>query len=244
MKQRIIIGDTYPALTSGIRNAREWSMNYAMEAGAMLAIQSRLQPVIYEVAQIVASTHPTVLPMTWSTYPERLWAPAWGYCRPCVTLNQSNISYTKLDYRCVSGDRMGEIFRDSTTITIKCEPSWETYKRWGWVMIEDFYRALRALRYAYDIDWEDISEVQTQYAWMGLSYRYVSKKPIETLVTRIEETEQYGEMISERKTEIKLWAEFCLPNTPEDQQDNANCHVVEEEVTETVKKKVKRIKCV
>lgn len=241
--KRIVTNDTLPALSADIRMHHGWAMDYLAEAAAMTAIQNKIMPVVHEVGQIIAGTRPLVVPMIWSTYPERLWDPKFGCIKPCVTVPVTHVSWNKTDWK---SNRSGgfEILKDAVTIHVVCEPCWEAYKRWGWEMIDSFYSALRALRYAYDIKWEDISEVKSAHFWQQLKYHYISKSPIEEIITPIEEVEQYGETINQRITKIRVAAVFTLPNTPENERNAANCHVVEEEVEETVKKKIRRIKCV
>lgn len=239
----IITNRMFPAFSSDIQNYRNWSIDYQIEAEAMQGLQPRVNLIIEEVADVIQDTRPLVVPMIWSMYGERLWDPQYGSVKPAVTISQSSIVYTRLDYNCTSSSRMGQIFEDSVTIPVRCAPCWEAYKRWGWELIESFYRALRALREAYDIHWQDKSDVLVR-DWQEPCYRYVSKEQIRELVTYIEPYERYGEMVSQRKTKVNIQAEFVLPRTPEDEKNSGNCHVIEEEVIETVKKKIKRIRCV
>ena len=240
--KRVVTHDVNPALTADIRMHQTWAMDYMTEASAMTAIQNKIMPVVHEVGQTIARTRPLVVPMIWSMYPERLWDPQFGCVKPCVTVPVTHVSWVKTDWKSSQGHGF-EITRDCVTIHVVCEPCWEAYKRWGWEMIESFYAALRALRHAYDIEWEDISEVKTTSSWQQLKYHYVSKAPIEEILTPIEEIEMYGEILDKRRTKVMIAAVFTLTNTPESEKDSANCHVVEEEIEETVKRKVRRMKC-
>ena len=241
---RILVNTTFPAFNSDINNYQDWSMDYAIEAATMMGLQTRIEPILHEVAGVVAKTRPTVLPMLWSMYEERLWNPMYSCVLPSVSISQAAVTYSRTDWISSGSNRRGQIFEDTVTIPVNCHPCWETYKRWGWVMIEDFYRALRALREAYDIEWKDISEVEVDGNWRMPKYRYISKGPIAELITHIEPTDRYGEEITTRTTNMVILAEFALPNTPEAERNSANCHVIEEEVEQTVIKKVRRISCV
>lgn len=241
---KIVKGNTFPALYSSIRSRRRNAADNTVMADVMSQLQPKLEPIIHDVSTIIAATRPLVVPMTWSLYPERLWDPNYNCVEPCITINQSHVGWSYTDSMWHSDDSMSEILKDSATIYAQCSPCWNTYKRWRWELIESFYTAMRVVKYAYDIDWRDDSTTQTRYEWEPLKYLYGSKKPIETIETRINDVKRYDEWLTHRETKVFLYFEFTLPNTPEKENSASNCHVVEEEITETITRKVKRMKCV
>ena len=208
--------------------------------------------LVDEISGVIARTQPTVLPMTWTNVESRAWR-LWntsqelGLARPTVTLNRKMVSWWATDICRIQDSRFPrDVTRATSTIFVTSEPSWQTWRRWSTVIIDDFFKAMREVRNEYGIEWNDRSKVESQYSWDTLSLKYASKAPFKTFMIPLPfpVREPYAdEDTTHSKYEMRL--EFCLtiPNPPEGEKDNNACHTVEEEVTETRTRKVRRMKC-
>lgn len=238
-----IIKPSKPVFSEDIQSNRVYAISQQVRSDAMVQTAGPVTEIINLVAGIIDLTRPVQLPMTWSIYPERIWQPY--NVESVITLNPSRTSWTEIN--CVyvpgAGHRpIQEVTKAAVVIFVSCEPSWQTYRRWSSVIIDDFYKSARAVRDYFDIRWEDISKTQ-QVSWGEIEFRYVSIDPIRVIKTEIPECDRYGEIITERETEVRVQFSLTIPNFPDDQKNAANCHVIEEEVTTTSTRKVKRLRC-
>lgn len=231
-----------------IASAEEYTSTNEASVAAMLEIRPFVKSTILDIATLIESTYPLVIPMVWSMYQERLWDPNYSHLASCVRVPVYYTSWS-IDNALFANKSNGNntdtiIFEDSATICITSAPCWEAFKRWGDEITESFYRALRAVRNEYSIDWEDHSETTVSSSYGTPKYRYYSAKPIVQMTRTIAGVKMpYGGAVSERKTSIKVVATLEIPMPPESEVNAANCRVVEEEVTQTVIKRVRRIKC-
>jgi len=234
-------------MTYSISYERTAAADRMKKADFMSLVRPSVHRFCIDLARIIDATNPIQVPMVWSMYPERVWNPIGCPAVPCMKINPKYTDVTMLATLYGSGmhSPIEAILRARTTITIVCEPCWESYKRWGSAMIEDFYKAMRAVRAEYKIDkWDDNSE--TLVKWGEPKYIYSSplNKPmrVETFLLDVPVV-KHGEEYKEQQIEMGVSFYFQMPATPEKDKDSANCHVVEEEVTETVTKIVKKMKC-
>ena len=225
-----------------IKTKRTDARQNVLHAAVMEQLQPKVMGVAAQVADVVAHTKPVVLPMTWSKYPERLWDPEYNLVAPCVVVPVTRMYWTYTNWVYGVDHEMAQIVADTVTIHAVSEPSWETFRRWGDTIVERFYTAMRAARMAWNIKWRDYSRTRSRYESENLNFSYVSKEPITTIVTPITPIEEYGRIYELRETRVVLGFTLALPNTPEG-ASMPSCHVVEEIVEVTEKKKVKRISC-
>lgn len=222
------------------------SANNAMMRAAFLSkCRGDVSATVERLAPVIASTRPLVVPMEWSLYPKRLWDESHGRCKPAVTIQESGISWSVEDVYDPGPypSHIVEILKVETTIYCVCEPCWEAYKRWGTEIIDSFYRAMRAMREAYGLTWLDYSKVKTTYSFESVELRYLSNEPVATYEYPISEIEKYGKTYTRQVNNIKVAFNMTIPNTPESERDNANCHVVEEVIEVTETRRVKHLKC-
>ncbi len=135
-----------------------------------------------------------------------------------------------------------QITKAAVVIYVTCEPCWEAYRRWSSIIIDDFYKSMQAVRSYFGIKWEDISKTQ-DVTWGEVEFRYISKAPITVIRQDIPPCNYYGDTVNERVTDVRVHFSMTVPNFPDDQKNAANCHVIEEEVTTTSTRKVKRLRC-
>ncbi len=226
-----------------IQSARVYAATQVVKADIMVGTAPAVLDIMHLVADVIGRTKPVQLPMTWSMYNERIWREE--SVEPVISIHPGRVAWNDIDcvYAGNAGHRpMQEVTKAAVTIHVSCEPSWETYRRWSSVIIDDFYKAVRAARDYFGINWEDISKTQN-VSWGEVEFRYISKEPVSVIRQGIEEIERYGELIRERVTDVYLHFALTIPNFPDDKKSAANCHVIEEEVTVTSTKKVKRLRC-
>ena len=227
------------------RQERVSANNAMMRAAFISKCRHDVGATIERLAPVIAATKPLVVPMEWNPYKERLWDESYGRCKPAVTIRESGVSWS-VDEVYDPGQypsNIVEILKVETTIYCVCEPCWEAYKRWGTEIIDSFYRAMRAMREAYGLTWLDYSKVKTTYSFESVELRYLSNEPVATYEYPISEIEKYGKTYTRQVNNIKVAFNMTIPNTPESERDNANCHVVEEVVEVTERRKVKHLKC-
>lgn len=217
----------------------------AMEkAEVMTMLQGKLPAYVEQIADVIAATRPLQLPMTWTLYENLLWKPEaeGGRCLPVVTISNTHVAWDAREYKTGRAGFIETVLADRVTISVESSPAWETYYRWSSGIIDSFYAAMRAVREAFEVDWRDISTTESTYSYEKLSYTYISKKPLWTLFTPIEEVERYGERYTKRQTDIVVRFSLEIPQPPEGYVGQ-NCYVVEEESTVTTTKKVRKMRC-
>ena len=231
-----------PVFSYDINYGRVHAIDCTKRADAMVETAGHVVDTMHLLGSVIARTRPVELPMTWSLYTERIWS---QNTEPVVTIMPGRVSWDAIEYAYVpgSGGRpIDQITKAAVVIYVTCEPCWETYRRWSSIIIDDFYRSMRAVRDYFEIKWEDISKTQ-DVTWGEVEFRYVSKEPITVIRQDIPPCDWYGEIISVRTTNVRVHFALTIPNFPDDQKNAANCHVIEEEVTVTSKRKVKRLRC-
>ena len=231
-----------PVFSYDINYRRNHAIDCTKRADAMVETAGRVVDIMHLLGSVIARTRPTELPMTWSMYPERIWS---QNTRPVVTIMPGRVNWDDIEYVYApgSGNRpIDQIIKAAVVIYVTCEPCWETYRRWSSVIIDDFYRSMKAVRDYFGVNWEDISKTR-DVTWGEIEFRYLSKEPISVIRQDIPMCDWYGEPVNERVTEVRVHFALTVPSFPEDQRTAANCHVVEEEVTTTSTRKVKRLRC-
>lgn len=195
------------------------------------------------IADIIESTRPTRLPMVWSMYPERLWDPEYC-CKPTVTIPTAAISSHYWDVVYGERDKPLLIETSKTTIYVECLPPWNAYSRWSSVIIDDFYRAMRAVRNEFGVEWDDRSKARVTRSWEKVTLRYFSKDPlwITTMSLPKPVVSQYGTKHYEITDKISIAFSMEIPESP-DGKNMPGCHIVEEVETRVVTEKVRRMKC-
>ena len=225
-----------------VNSNRAYATSQIVKADVMVETAGCVMDVMHLVAGIIQRAKPTQLPMIWSKYRENIWRVE--NVEPVVTIHPNRVVWN--DTTCVyspgSFSSIQEVIKAGVVIHVTCEPCWETYRRWSSVIIDDFYKAARAVRDYFDINWEDVSKTQ-DVTWGEVEFRYLSKEPIHIIRQEIPSRNYYGETVDQRVTEVRVHFALTIPNFPDDQKDAANCHVIEEEVTVVSKKKVKRLRC-
>jgi hypothetical protein len=246
---RIITNDMARVFDYEIRRDRIQAREDNLRADHMADLGPMLANVIDELARVVERTRPTVLPMTWTSYSNKLpllWVPEpLGMARPTVTLPLNRISWSASGIYRNADSVPVEITGSSVTLCVISEPCWSTYKRWSSVIIDDFYRAMLAVRRHWGVEWRDISKVKTEYSWDSISMRYQTRKPVHAINVPVSEhVDRYsGEVRTFARAEVFVYFALDIPTPPEAEKNAANCHVVEETVTVTTTKKVKTLKC-
>jgi hypothetical protein len=222
---------------------RSAAMDKLKRADFMSIFSPKVKSVIEELAAIINATHPLQVPMVWSIYPERIWESA----VPCLEINPRYIDpyVNEVKYCQDHHSSIDTILGANVTLTINCAPCWETYKRWGTVILGDFYKAMRAVRAHYGFNlWDDNSEPSVKWGNPRYIYTSPAKRPLVTLAVPLPDTvERYGIKYNQQLLNVKVSFHFEMPATPESELNSANCHVVEEEVQVTVTRKVKTLKC-
>jgi hypothetical protein len=241
-----VMVDSQPmAYTIGCERAA--AMDKLKKADFMSAFAPSVMGFLKELGSVINGTRPLQVPMSWSFYYERVWDPRYVSTKPCMEINPRYLDpyYTDVKYIGDIHSSIEEILNGRLIITVNCEPCWETYKRWGSAILDDFYKAMRAVRAHYGFDkWDDNSEPTVK--WGNPKYIYSSprRQPLVTLTQDLQRViEMYGERYTQQTLEICVTFHFEMPATPESELNSANCHVVEEEVQETVTRKVKTLKC-
>ena len=229
-----------PVFSYDINYRRNHAIDCTKRADAMVETAGRVVDVMHLLGSIIARTRPTELPMTWSIYPERIWS---QNAKPVVTINPSRVNWDDIEYAYNDGStHIEQITKAAVVIYVTCEPCWEAYRRWSSVIIDDFYKSMQAVRSYFGIKWEDISKTQ-DVTWGEVEFRYISKAPISVIRQDIPHCDYYGDTVNERVTDVRVHFSLTVPNFPDDQKNAANCHVIEEEVTTTSTRKVKRLRC-
>ena len=229
-----------PVFSYDINYRRNHAIDCTKRADAMVETAGRVVDAMHLLGSVVASTRPVELPMTWSIYPERIWS---QNAKPVVTITPNRVNWDDIEYVYSEGSsHIEQIIKAAVVIYVTCEPSWEAYRRWSSVIIDDFYKSMQAVRKYFNINWEDISKTQ-DVTWGEVEFRYLSKEPITIIRQDIPRCNYYGDIINERVTEVRVHFALTIPNFPDDKKSAANCHVIEEEVTVTSTKKVKRLRC-
>ena len=227
-----------PVFSYDINYNRNHAVDCTKRADAMVETAGSVVDAMHLLGSIIARTRPAELPMTWSMYPERIWS---QNTMPVVTINPNRVSWVDIE-RANNVGHIEQITKAAVTICVSCEPCWETYRRWSSVIIDDFYKSMRAVRDYFGINWEDVSRTQ-DVSWGEVEFRYISKEPISVIRQDIPQCNYYGDIINKRVTEVRAHFALAIPNFPDDQKNAANCHVIEEEVIVTSKKKIKRLRC-
>ena len=229
-----------PVFSYDINYRRNHAIDCTKRADAMVETAGRVVDVMHLLGSVVARTRPVELPMTWSISPERIWS---QNVQPVVTINPNRVNWDDIEYAYNDGStHIEQITKAAVVIYVTCEPCWEAYRRWSSIIIDDFYKAMRAVRDYFDIKWEDISKTQN-VTWGEIEFRYISKAPITVIRQDIPPCNYYGNTVNERETDVRVHFSLTIPNFPDDQKNAANCHVIEEEVTTTSTRKVKRLRC-
>lgn len=246
-------------ITQNDRELLEYDINYnrnesresMLKADQMLRLRHYVMGHVHALAEIVAWTRPTVLPMNWTSigHKERLlWVPApLGRALPTVTLPLTSVVWGYSQIMRSRDNVPQEITRSYVSIGFISEPSWQTFKRWSSVIIDDFYRAMRAVRESCNVEWKDESKTKTEYSWDNVKMRYCSRKPLWKIKLPINETPDiYDSSVIHTHCEVDVRVTFTLeiPTPPEQERDGNGCHIVEEVVTETTTKKIRMLKCV
>jgi len=229
-----------PVFSYDINYRRNHAIDCTKRADAMVETAGRVVDVMHLLGSVIARTRPTELPMTWSIYPERIWS---QNAKPVVTINPNRVNWDDIEYAYNDGrSHIEQITKAAVVIYVTCEPCWEAYRRWSSIIIDDFYKSMQAVRSYFGIKWEDISKTQ-DVTWGEVEFRYISKAPITVIKQDIPQCNYYGDIINERETDVRVHFSLTIPNFPDDQKNAANCHVIEEEVTTTSTRKVKRLRC-
>ncbi len=237
-----IVKSGHTVFSYEVNSNRSYAASQVVKADVMVNTAGCVMDVMHLVASVIRKTNPTQLPMVWSKYHEKVWRVE--NVEPVVTIHPNRVVWNDVNcsYNRGSFTSIQEVLKAGVVIYVTCEPCWETYRRWSSVIIDDFYKAARAVRDYFGINWEDVSKTQ-DVSWGEVEFRYVSKEPITVIRQEIPSQEYYGEIVDQRVTEVRVHFALTIPNFPDSQKDAANCHVIEEEVTVTSKKKVKRLRC-
>lgn len=195
------------------------------------------------LSDIIEGTHPTRLPMVWSIYPERLWDTD-HCCLPTVTVPISGINSNYFSVVYGESDYPLMIETSRTTIYVECCPSWETYRRWSSVIIDDFYCAMRAVREAFNVKWDDRSKTRVTRSWEQVTLRYFSEEPLWTMRKSLPKpiVDRYGSQYKETIDNVSVVFSLEIPDAP-DGATTPGCHIVEEVETRVVTEKVRKMKC-
>ena len=224
-------------------------MDKLKEEEFMAMFSNDIIPVYQRVAELIDGTRPVQVPMVWSTYyPERVWAAGTqSNAVPCLRVpnTYADITMTDTTYSHSRHSPIDTILEASTDIMVLCEPCWETYKRWSTVIIDDFYKAMRAVKEAYGIKkWRDASTPKVQYGNPHYTYMLQKGDWLETVSKKMDNPlERYGERIMHQRLNVGIIFRLEIPTPPAEERNLANCHVVEEKVTETVTRSVKSVRC-
>lgn len=247
--EEIITQDLRPTLEYEIHNARNEAREESVKHDHLLQLAPRITIIVGELARIIEASRPCRLPMIGTSMASKehlLWAPApLGRCLPTVTVPVSNIYWGASSIGRDDNDIPQCVTSASVTMPVVCEPSWYTFKRWSSVIIDDFYAAMRAAKQTYGLKWKDVSRVQTEYSWDNLDFKYLSKDPVWKIeIPTPPVKSRYGDTIL-RHCDVRVNLQFRLqiPNPPENERNAPGCHVIEEAVTETKTRKVRRMKC-
>ena len=250
--KNIVLG-AHDVYQSDIKSSESTISDAYMKITTMKRLAPYVDGVFMDVAALVAGTRPTVLPMTWSTAPSGekvLWLTGdQGRANSTVTLRRSDITFSECGWVRGSGGDTVAISEVASTILVRCEQGWETWRRWSTVILEDFYRAMRAVRNFYHIDWIDQSKAESRYDWDNLGLRYRSKMPVlsinSPLPHPVAQWYDASIIVDTCKFDVNVMFMLDFPNPPAgaDTRQIGACHSVEEEVTTTTTKKVRRMSC-
>ena len=237
-----VIKSGHTVFSYEVNSNRSYAASQVVKADVMVETAGCVMDVMHLVGDIIRKTNPTQLPMVWSRYHENIWESK--NVEPVVTIHPNRVVWN--DTTCVYSrgtfSSIQEVIKAGVVIYVTCEPCWETYRRWSSVIIDNFYKAARAVRDYFGINWEDVSKTQ-DVTWGEVEFRYLSKEPIHIIRQEIPTCNYYGETVDHRVTEVRVHFALTIPNFPDDQKNAANCHVIEEEVTTTSTRKVKRLRC-
>ena len=226
---------------------RNRAMDELKRADFMFLFSRDVSEYCREMASVVDATRPLQVPMTWSMYPERIWHPNHCPAVPCLRIEPRYLeaNLDRVSYATGTHSPINEILECKLTVIAHCEPCWNAYKRWGTALLDSFYAAMRGVRAHLGFErWIDLSEPTSRYG--NVKYLYETPKSARHIITKPlpQPVRAYGEEEYDRRLAITFGFCFTVPTAPEDEQNSANCHVVEEEVTETVTRRIKRMKCV
>lgn len=244
----IISQNTNPVFDYEIRYNRGEAREKAIMADSLERVAPLIRAYAKDLAGLLRSMNMLHLPMNWTEHKHRLkdlWRPVPnGYCAPIVRLPINMISWSSVRIARNSDQLALEVTAATVTIMLVCQPSWQTYKRWGMTLLEEFYRVMRGVREHYSLDWRDESHTQTEYSWDTLKMQYVSKQPAYILDVPIPEVQdRYDDKPTTRCTiKVNLMFVFELPTPPENEKWSG-CEMVEETVTKTTTRKVRKMKC-
>jgi hypothetical protein len=247
--EEIITQDNLPILNYDTTHTRNEAREQSLKHDHLLQLAPRLSIIVGDLARVIASASPCKLPMSGTSYTHKehlLWEPyPLGRCMPVVTIPMANIYWSPSSIGRDDNDIPVCVTGATVTMPVVCEPSWYTFKRWSTVLIDDFYAAMRAIRRAYDVKWRDVSKVETEYSWDNLEFRYNSKAPVWTLEMPIPPVKsRYGDEITRHcSVRVNIQCRLQIPTPPEEERNAPGCHVVEEQITETKTKKIRRMKC-
>lgn len=226
---------------TGLKNSNRLQVLWMERMGAIKPFV--LEQVIF-ISEVIENTRPTRLPMVWSMYPERLWDPKYC-CEPTVTISMAKVSSTY--YEVIYGDNDLPLGIDSTrtTIYVTCEPTIEAYRRWSSVIIDDFYRAMRAVRNAFSVGaWYDRSKTRVTHSWERVTLRYISRSDL-IVMKKSRPTpivDAWGGTYSETEDHVQIVFELQIPDDRGEKQASG-CRVVEVVETRMVTERVRKIAC-
>ena len=188
--------------------------------------------VFYQHASTVRGTFPTVLPMrSYNHY----YAPgAWETPQPTISWNpeHSSLSFCRL---VPSGPESFLVTSAEFYIQFISMPDADAFRRWEGVILDDFFRARKALHDLLGASWTDTSKTSTQYGWDELTLEYTTTEPIvfEYPCAPVFDYDA-GQHLSAQQLRVYTSLRLYIPRdvTPQ------SCRVSRESTTETVERLV------
>lgn len=197
------------------------------------------------IAGVIDGLNLVRLPRTWSKYyPENVWKP--DNVMPTVLVNGSMCSLHDNERVYDREDRIVAIKNGTGTIFIDACPTWEVWRRWPTLIIEQFYTTMRAIREEFGSPaMHDYSKTTVEYSYEQLAFLYETKTPVYTATESVNmKNMRYGEDVTELTTKFLLYFRLEIPNAPSGFKGKLfGCQVEEEEVTETRVRTKKRMVC-
>ena len=211
------------------------------KVNALAAISPYVDSEIEIINNILLRTRPVVLQMNLSAYNNGTKRP-W---EPIIQAKETSASPSSYGFISVKDNKE---FLESLRIDIyvRSDPSWECWRRWSSVIIDDFYTGMRALTKYYKLPIKDQSVSQTEYKFETLSMRYQYKEPVRRInLPAIKPAiSRYSDMVYD-VTRVDFYVNISLefPNPPNDSVQQDGCHMTTETITETKTKTIRRMKC-
>ena len=233
-------------------------LNYEMRTARESIEQARMKLAFYEeymgivdhlcrrAAEAMEPSRMVRLPRMWycTEYAQRARMWTKDNVRPTIWVNGQN-AVLNIQREAQDENDRPQVLTGEGLIYVNSDPSWEAWKRWSNIIVDQFFQGMRLVREHFGSPaMKDVSVVKTEYSWQSLSMMYETTVPVHTSTRQFPMPIRYaGETYTHQTVGFRLVFKLELPNPPEGVTTMNGCRVEEEEVVETTRRKKKRIIC-